>query len=69
VYNRSIPQGFKVKTGSVIREVDGWYISFTIEDKTIPVGLWAKRKIVSVIFTLTTSRNIPLSPVNLITEK
>ncbi|WP_202221552.1 RNA-guided endonuclease TnpB family protein [Okeania sp. KiyG1] len=36
VYNRPIPLGFKVKTGTVIREVDGWYISFTIEDKTVP---------------------------------
>ncbi|NES69717.1 MAG: transposase, partial [Okeania sp. SIO2D1] len=24
VYNRPIPVGFKVKTGTVIREVDGW---------------------------------------------
>ena len=37
VYNRPIPEGFKVKTGSVIREVDGWYISLTIEDITVPV--------------------------------
>ncbi len=37
VYNRPIPVGFKVKTGTVIREADGWYISFTIEDKTVPV--------------------------------
>ncbi|MDY7005921.1 MAG: hypothetical protein SWX82_18840 [Cyanobacteriota bacterium] len=36
VYNRPIPLGFKVKTGTVIREVDGCYISFTIEDKTVP---------------------------------
>ena len=37
VYNRSIPIGFKVKTGTVIREADGWYISFTIEDQSVPV--------------------------------
>ncbi|GGA27740.1 transposase [Okeania sp. KiyG1] len=37
VYNRSIPLGFKVKTGTVIREADGYYISFTIEDKAVPV--------------------------------
>ena len=37
VYNRPIPVGFKVKTGTVIREVDGWYINFTIEDKTVPL--------------------------------
>ncbi|NES74239.1 MAG: hypothetical protein F6K24_58150 [Okeania sp. SIO2D1] len=37
VYNRSIPLGFKVKTGTVIREADGWYVSLTIEDKTVPL--------------------------------
>ncbi|MGK7922981.1 MAG: RNA-guided endonuclease InsQ/TnpB family protein, partial [Trichodesmium sp.] len=37
VYNRSIPIGFKVKTGTVIRAADGWYISLTIEDKTVPL--------------------------------
>ncbi len=37
VYNRPIPVGFKVKTGTVIREADGYYISLTIEDKTTPV--------------------------------
>ncbi|MGD1712051.1 hypothetical protein [Dapis sp. BLCC M172] len=37
IYNRSIPVGFKIKTGTVIREADGWYISFTIEDKAVPV--------------------------------
>ena len=37
VYNRSIPIGFKVKTGTVVRAADGWYISLTIEDKAVPV--------------------------------
>ncbi len=37
VYNRPVPLGFKVKTGTVVREADGLYISFTIEDKTLPV--------------------------------
>ncbi|WP_293086727.1 transposase [Okeania sp. SIO3B5] len=37
VYNRPIPEGFKVKTGTVIREADGWYISLTIEDQAIPL--------------------------------
>jgi transposase len=35
--NRPIPTGFTVKTGTVIREADGWYISLTLEDKTVPV--------------------------------
>ncbi len=37
VYNRSIPIGFKVKTGTVVRAADGWYISLTIEDKAVPL--------------------------------
>ncbi|MEG3925551.1 transposase [Microcoleus sp. D3_18a_C4] len=37
VFHRSIPTGFKVKTGTVIREADGWYISLTLGDKTVPV--------------------------------
>jgi putative transposase len=37
VFHRPIPTGFKVKTGTVIREADGWYISLTLEDKTVPV--------------------------------
>jgi putative transposase len=37
VFHRSIPTGFKVKTGTVVREADGWYISLVLEDKTVPV--------------------------------
>lgn len=37
VFHRPIPTGFKVKTGTVIREADGWYIALTLEDKTVPV--------------------------------
>jgi putative transposase len=36
VFHRPIPTGFKVKTGTVVREADGWYISLTLEDKTVP---------------------------------
>jgi putative transposase len=36
-FHRPIPAGFKVKTGTVIREADGFYISLTLEDKTFPV--------------------------------
>ncbi|WP_426547090.1 RNA-guided endonuclease InsQ/TnpB family protein [Dapis sp. BLCC M126] len=36
VFNRPIPEGFKVKTGTVIREADGWYLSLTIEDRAVP---------------------------------
>ncbi|WP_293332495.1 transposase [Microcoleus sp. CAWBG58] len=36
-FHHPIPTGLKVKTGTVIREADGWYISLTLEDKTVPV--------------------------------
>ena len=34
--SRPIPEGFKVKTVTVRRKADGWYISLRLEDKTIP---------------------------------
>src|SRR4028119_706870 len=37
VFHRSIRKGFKVKTGTVIPEADGWHIFFTLEYKTIPI--------------------------------
>ncbi|NEQ76818.1 MAG: transposase [Okeania sp. SIO2C9] len=54
VYNRPIPEGFKVKTGTVIREVDGCYISFTIEDKAVP------REVVEIQPTEENSKGIDL---------
>jgi putative transposase len=39
VFHPPIPTGFKVKTGTVIREAPGWYISLTLEDKTVPVAV------------------------------
>ncbi len=37
VFHRPIPKGFKVKTGTVIAETDGGYISLTLEYQTVPV--------------------------------
>jgi putative transposase len=37
VFHRSIRKGFKVKTGTVISEADGWHISLTIEYQRVPV--------------------------------
>ncbi|WP_293155519.1 MULTISPECIES: transposase [unclassified Microcoleus] len=37
VFHRPIPTGFTVKTGTVIREADRWYIALTLEDKAVPV--------------------------------
>lgn len=35
--HRPIPNGFQVKTGTVIQEADGWHISLVLEDKDVPV--------------------------------
>jgi len=37
VFHRPIPKGFKVKTGTVIPEAHGGYISLTLQDQTVPV--------------------------------
>ena len=37
VFHRPIPTGFKVKTGTVIPEADGWHISLTVEYQRVPV--------------------------------
>jgi putative transposase len=37
VFQRSIPKGFKVKTGRVIPQADGWHTSLTIEYQRVPV--------------------------------
>ena len=34
--SRLIPEGFKVRTVTIRRKADGWYISLRLEDKTIP---------------------------------
>jgi len=36
VCHRSIPQGFKVKTASVTKKADGYYLTIIVEDKTVP---------------------------------
>jgi putative transposase len=37
VLHRAIPTGFKVKTATVRCEADSWYITFSLEDNTVPV--------------------------------
>jgi len=39
VLHRPIPPGFKVKTGTVVREVDGFYIALTLEADDVPVAV------------------------------
>ncbi|NEO37566.1 MAG: transposase [Moorea sp. SIOASIH] len=36
VLHRPIPDGFKIKTASVTKKCDGYYLIFSLEDKTIP---------------------------------
>ena len=37
IEHRPLPEGFTVKTATVTREADGYFISFSLEDKTVPV--------------------------------
>ena len=36
VYHRSIPEGFKLKTASVTKKADGYYLTLIVEDKSVP---------------------------------
>jgi putative transposase len=37
IQHRSLPNGFKIKTATVTRKVDGWYVTLSLEDTSIPV--------------------------------
>jgi len=36
IYHRPIPERFTIKAAYVSRRADGWYITLTLEDKTVP---------------------------------
>jgi len=36
IVHRPIPDGFVIKTATRTQKVDGYYISFSLEDKSIP---------------------------------
>lgn len=36
VLHRSIPDGFKIKTASITKKADGFYLTLSLEDKTVP---------------------------------
>jgi putative transposase len=36
ILHRPIPEGFKIKTATITRKADGWYISLSLEDVTVP---------------------------------
>jgi putative transposase len=36
IQHRPLPQGFKIKTATVTRKADGWYITLSLEDNSVP---------------------------------
>jgi putative transposase len=36
ILHRSIPDGFDIKQATIVNKADGWYVSFVIEDNTVP---------------------------------
>ncbi|AOY84964.1 transposase [Moorena producens JHB] len=36
VYHRPIPEGFKIKTATITRKADGYYVTLSIQDDTVP---------------------------------
>lgn len=39
VLHRAVPAGFEIKQATIISKADGWYVSFSLEDKTVPASL------------------------------
>jgi putative transposase len=37
ILHRPIPNGFKIKTATVTKKADGWYVSLSLQDVTVPV--------------------------------
>ncbi|MBE9104807.1 transposase [Nostoc cf. edaphicum LEGE 07299] len=36
ILHRPIPDGFEIKQATILNKADGWYVSFSLEDKTVP---------------------------------
>ncbi|NEQ87519.1 MAG: transposase, partial [Moorea sp. SIO2I5] len=36
IYHRPIPDGFKIKTATITRKADGYYVTLSIQDDTVP---------------------------------
>jgi len=36
IYHRPIPEGFKLKTATITRKADGYYVTLSIQDDTVP---------------------------------
>ncbi len=39
VLHRPIPDGFVIKQATLVKKADGWYVSFSLEDETVPEPL------------------------------
>jgi putative transposase len=39
VMHRPIPEGSVIKQATIVSKADGWYVSFSLEDNTVPVSL------------------------------
>jgi putative transposase len=39
ILHRPIPEGSVIKQATIISKADGWYVSFSLEDNTVPVSL------------------------------
>ena len=39
ILHRPIPDGFEIKQATILSKADGWYCSFSLEDKTVPNSL------------------------------
>jgi putative transposase len=39
VMHRPIPEGSVIKQATIVNKADGWYVSFSLEDNTVPVSL------------------------------
>ncbi len=37
IQHRPIPEGFKIKTATISRKVDGYYVTLSLEDKSVPI--------------------------------
>ena len=36
IQHRPLPDGFKIKTASIVQKVDGWYVVLSLEDVSVP---------------------------------
>ncbi|MCF4969892.1 RNA-guided endonuclease InsQ/TnpB family protein [Nostoc sp. CMAA1605] len=39
ILHRPIPDGFEIKQATILKKADGWYVSFSLEDKTVPESI------------------------------